>query len=614
MISFRTFLFVAWIVLVTAVLGTAGERPWIEVRSPHFRVLTNGAPGDARHVAEEFEQLRYVFASRFPTLRLESGAPLTIFVVNDEDTAKALAPRLWKFMGSSLAGEFSTGWEKRFAMVRRDSGVAGRSNRPDLQDEWTRATAYHEYTHSIRRMNSHWLPSWLNEGDAEFFAYTRFEQHKIYLGAPSKRYYTLQNGNPIPLETLISLTPGTSANWQMFYAESWALVHYLTYGPGMEGGKKLDEFVSLLQQGTDQKKAFVQVFGEFAKVDKALASYMKQPTFATTILKDSPQFDDKMFTSRTLSVAETEAELGGFHLWTHDLAGARPLLEQAVRDDAKLGLAQEGMGFVDFADGKDAEAANEFSQAYALDNTLYLSLFAKTMLSPLATSQSVSDMNAFGQTLGKVLQLNPQFAPAYVQLARLALRENDLDSALIMSRRAEDMEPSLAGYHLLSGQILLRMGKGGDAASYAKFVADRWKGPDHNEAVELWNAVPAAQRPPGEALTEESPKDTQTVNGAVKQVTCADQDQGWAFLITRDGHPLTFHRRGGFPFGFSDTLWYGNDHFSLCHHLEGMRAIVHYRPPADPSYAGDVAEVEIRDDLPGAVFAGKQGTAPAQKP
>jgi len=50
--------------------------------------------------------------------------------------------------------------------------------------------------------------------------------------------------------------------------------------------------------------------------------------------------------------------------------------------------------------------------------------------------------------------------------------------------------------------------------------------------------------------------------------------------------------------GFSDTLWYGRDHFSRCHHLEGLRAVVHYRPASDATYAGDIAEVEIRDDLP----------------
>jgi hypothetical protein len=70
------FLFlIFWIVPLTVI---ASEKPWTEIRSPHFRLLTNGSISDAKNVAYEFEQLRYVFATRFPNSRLESGAPLLV--------------------------------------------------------------------------------------------------------------------------------------------------------------------------------------------------------------------------------------------------------------------------------------------------------------------------------------------------------------------------------------------------------------------------------------------------------------------------------------------------------------------------------------------------------
>ncbi len=575
----------------------ASEKPWTEVRSQHFRVLTNGSTGDARKVAHEFEQLRYVFSTRFANARLQSGAPLMIFATRDEGTAKKLDPVMWKRMGGDMAGEFRQGWERQYALIRLDTfGANG-----------AKEVVYHEYTHTIQHLNSHWLPAWLDEGMAEFYGYTRFEKDKIYLGAPTERARTLHSREPDKIEEIIAANQFSRLyETEFFYAESWALVHFLIYGPGMEGGKKLDHFFDLLQQGVEQKKAFQQVFGDIGRMDRAFADYVRWShgpevvgeSFAATMLRNVPHINEDDFAVRTLSMAETEAELGGFHLWEADASGARPLLEQALKDDPKLGLAHEYMGFLDFADGKDAEAAKEFSQACALDGTLSLSLFYKTMLSPLASSNTVDDMNAFGATLGKVLQLNPDFAPAFVQLSRLALRENDLASALAVARKAEELEPSRAGYHLLTGQILRRMGKGADAAVSAQFVADRWFGPDHNEAVELWNSVPTEQRPAGESIVEMLPKDTQTLEGAVKSVTCSDQDQGWAFVLNHDGQPLTFHRKGGFAAGYSDTLWFGGDHFSLCHHLEGLRAVVRYRKPADATYAGDVAEIEIRDDLP----------------
>jgi tetratricopeptide (TPR) repeat protein len=346
---------------------------------------------------------------------------------------------------------------------------------------------------------------------------------------------------------------------EFFYAESWALVHFLIYGPGMEGGKKLDRFFALLQQGVEQRKAFQQAFGEPKELDKAFAGYTwigsttggdgtVGQSFTATVLRNTPQIDEKEFAIRTISLAETDAELASYHLWIRDLEGARALTEQALKNDPKLARAHENMGFLDFADGKDAEAASEFAQAYTLDSKLYLSLFANTMMSPLSASHEVADINRFGAALGKVLQINPQFAPAYTQLAWLALRENDLDSAILLSRKAEEMEPSLAGYHLLSGQILRRMGKSSDAA---KFVSDRWVGPDHNEAVELWNSVPAEQRPAGVVAFEPAPKDTQVVEGKLKSVACADKDQDWALVLDQGGSLLTFYRKSGFATGFS---------------------------------------------------------------
>jgi hypothetical protein len=50
--------------------------------------------------------------------------------------------------------------------------------------------------------------------------------------------------------------------------------------------------------------------------------------------------------------------------------------------------------------------------------------------------------------------------------------------------------------------------------------------------------------------------------------------------------------------GFSDTLWFGTDHFSVCHHLDGLRAVVRYKQSPDTPSAGEWVELEVRQDLP----------------
>ncbi len=109
------------------------------------------------------------------------------------------------------------------------------------------------------------------------------------------------------------------------------------------------------------------------------------------------------------------------------------------------------------------------------------------------------------------------------------------------------------------------------------------------------------------------PKDTQTISGVVQSVQCAGPEN-LTLVLLHEHAPLTFHRKGAFIIGFSDTLWYGADHFDICHNVESLRAIVRYRPASDASYAGDLAEVEIRDDLPLPGEKTSESTAVAAKP
>ena len=574
--------------------ANASEKPWIEVRSPHFRVLTNASANDARQVAGDFEQMRAIFAALSPNFRLESGAPLLIFAARDEGTAKALAPEIWKIKGAKPAGYFQQGWEKKYAMIRMDEwGFDGRS------------TVFHEYTHSVLHLNAQWLPVWLDEGLAEFYGYTQFQKDQTLIGAPTQLFPIFSMRPLIPIETLIGVDENSpyyhdEDKAAMFYAESWALVHYLTFAPNMDHGGRLLEFLKRIQgPGTDQKKAFEEEFGSFKEMNKALGNYVIKPAFTAAVVKGAPRSTDpKDYQVRTLTLAETQAELGGYHLWTHDFNNARTYVNDALREDPKLGLAHEEQGYLDFWDGKNADSINEFSQAFRDDGNLYLSLFAKTMLSPIATSSAPADEEQFRTALEAVAGLNPEFAPAYAELARLAFRQNDLKTASGCSRRAEELEPFRAGYHLLTGQILLHMGRAADAANIAKYVAAHWYGSDHNEALELWNQVPESQRPPSDPITESTPKDTQEVEGHIRSVTCnGDNEEHWVLQLDHAGQTLAFRPKDNFSFGFTDTLWYGQDHITVCHHLEGLRAIVHYKPSADAAYAGDVVEMEIRDDL-----------------
>jgi tetratricopeptide (TPR) repeat protein len=207
-----------------------------------------------------------------------------------------------------------------------------------------------------------------------------------------------------------------------------------------------------------------------------------------------------------------------------------------------------------------------------------------------------------------VLKMNPRFAPAFVELAMIAVRQGNNINALNLARKAEELEPSRAGYHLLVGRILLALGRNEEAAKQATFVAERWRGPDHDEAIELLSALSAEKRPVETTLLESALAGTQTSQGTLLSVTCRGKE-GTALVIQNVDGMQTFSSAGVHMVGYSDTLWFGSDHFTLCHHLDGLRAVVRYKPGADKKSAGEWVELELREDLPGAQE--KAGTPPA---
>jgi len=570
----------------------AGEHPWTEVRSPNFRVLTDGSAGEGRRVAREFEQMRAVFAMAFPKMRLETGAPLIIFAPRDEYSMKAMAPAFWKPSGTKPAGLFQKRWERQYAVVRLDQDLPGKYN-----------VVYHEYVHSLLHANFRWLPTWLDEGLADFYGSTRFEQTKMYVGAPSTRVYHLKGATLIKLDELISENPwrkfrNDDRQIDLFYSESWALVHYMIFGPEMEQGKKLEKFFTKLEEREDQKKAFQEVFGNFKDMEDSLAAYVTKFTFGSYVLQNPPQINEKDFPSRLTTLVETRAELGTYRLFCHNLDEARPLIDEALREDGNLALAHETLGFIHFTDGKDEEARSEFSKAYAADSHRYLSLYYSTMLSPLAKSTADPDVLSFRSAMYDALKANPAFAPAFVALARVMARQGNYPNALSLARRAESLEPSRPGYHLFVGRILHALGRDEEAVKEATFVGERWRGPDQDEALELWNNIPAEKRPPDTFDVPEIFPGTQTTQGTLLSVNCDEKEKITSLTIQNSDGNLTFRSTRSHLIGYADSIWFGSDHFTPCYHTDGLRAVVRYKPATEKEATNEWVELELREDLP----------------
>src|SRR5450631_1669999 len=133
----------------------AAEKPWTEIRSAHFRLITDGEDSAANRVLLHFELMRAVFEAQSPNFKLETPAPLLILAPKDEASAKRLLPWRWAHPGTKPAGMYMHGWEREYALVRLDVIDA---------DPEGYQTVYHEYVHNVLHINFQGLPAWLDEG------------------------------------------------------------------------------------------------------------------------------------------------------------------------------------------------------------------------------------------------------------------------------------------------------------------------------------------------------------------------------------------------------------------------------------------------------------------
>lgn len=592
----------------------AADKPWTEVKSVHYRVLTDGADRDALNVAREFERMRAVFLMQFPDFRLETGTPLVILVPRDAASMKQLVPWLWDNQLSPTA-YFHHGWNKQYAVVRADPMQSDLRN-PDLY-----VFVYHEFIYSALRSNFRSLPVWLEEGFAQYYGYTSFQNGVMTIGAPpqNRGLFSLLESRPlIPLDVFCNIDRRSSyfredRKTHQFYAQAWALTHFLFHGPEMGNGLKMKQFVDALNQNEDEKNAFEKTFGTYDQVTRNLELYLRNYGYPN-MRGPIPQVEDKDLQKRALTLAETQAEMASFALTAGQMDQARPFVESAMKLDPALGLAREAQAFLNLSEGKAADAASGFAKAVELDQTLYLSLYAKTMLANAGKADDPASQISLHDDLLKVLDLNKEYAPAYLELSKMYFRQGSLTKALGMARKAEQLEPSRAGYRVLSGQILFDLKRTAEAAVLAKSVAERRPGLDRDAAIELWERIPAGQRAPIPDSYRNDGKDVQIVQGTVKSVTCGERDpqeadlvigdsdspvwlRGGALIFLSDGKDLTFDGKK-WAADFSDAFWYGKDNSNFCHHAEGQRALISYKQSSDKKYAGELVNVELLEDLP----------------
>jgi Flp pilus assembly protein TadD len=427
------------------------QEPWLQLRSPHFTLFSNAGERTARKIALDLEQLRSALAQLDPDLKLGSPTPTWIYVFKD---TSSFAPYRLTYQGRPQTGE---GY-----FVAHPYGNHAAIN-ADPRRNATRII-YHEYLHEVLANNYPDLPLWLNEGLAEYYSTFEVVGGAAKIGQPIPLHVVwLMRNALIPLPQLLALD--TSARDYnegdrrgVFYAESWALVHFLLSKP--ERRQQTTELLRDLASGKRNGDAFRQSFGDLATLERDLRTYVQFGVFneqRTPILEE---------TSVPLEIAplawpDALYRLGDLLLNNGDPqhTSAEEHFRAALKVSPKHGPALAGLGRIAQDAGRLAEARANYAQAAqaAPDDFFLQYLYGLSLLEP---APDPADLPRAKAALRRSVELRPDFAEGWGRLAQALTYESPLppeaaqvfETAYRLMPSRQDFAFNLAVFYARSGQ------------------------------------------------------------------------------------------------------------------------------------------------------------------
>ena len=431
---------------------------WINLCTKNLNIVSNADEGDTRKLALKLEQFRHIFQQIF-NLRLEATASVTVIAFKNDGAFKPFK-LLYKGKPANMAGYFQRGSDENLIVLNISANEAN-----------PLTVIFHEYTHLLTSQIPQKLPLWVTEGLAELYSTFDLEKNEASLGIPiSSHVRFLRSQSFFPLESLFTVNTKSPAYNEsdkqgVFYAQSWALMHYLTFGNKSARQLQLIQFIRLLGSGVDVNRAFTEAFKtDYATMEKELRLYIGNKTYPGVTLELTSVEGDKDIRVQPLADSEVEFYLGNLLVRQRRLDEAETRFKKAIALDSTLARPYEGLGIIALRRGKYDEAQGFFKQALASDSKNPLTHYyyalslqrddardgggslrpetAKTMIEELKTS----------------IKLMPGFAYSYSLLGQVYLLTGEnLAEGAGMAKTAIRLEPQNKIFAIRLAQIQVRM-------------------------------------------------------------------------------------------------------------------------------------------------------------
>jgi len=473
----RCLAFLALSLLATSALAIEPPREkerWTTLTIDELTIYSSASDATTRDVAAGLLRLRDAL-SAVTKLRVRSPLPTRVFIFGDR---RGFEPYCDAAIGRSdrLTGLFLSHPEGNHLLI---DGSAHSVDR----------VVYHELTHYfLRNTIPGDVPLWFNEGLAEFYSTFRQHNDSVEVGLPVEEHLAwLRAQSLIPLKELLAVNRQSKEYHEgdrqgVFYAESWALVHYLMIG-SPERRDQLGTYVGLIKGGQTIDNAFRIAFhGTYDDLERELRKYihgfsMKYIRYTLADFKAKEVPAPQPLAHDVLLTGLGDLLLNSL---TPRFGEAETFLAAAIKSNPSNADAYAEMGVAKASQREDTEAETYFEKAVQLGSrsaTPYL-LYGDSLLRRLDAGlrhneiAKESDVARARDLFRKATELDPQSATAFGGLgATYAWTTDDPAPGIAALERSLALAPSEVGtiFNLIT--IECRAGRRDDAVRHLEALS-----------------------------------------------------------------------------------------------------------------------------------------------
>jgi Tfp pilus assembly protein PilF len=452
---------VAALLLVCWVHAVEAEEIWREWRSSNFVMVSNATEATATSALARLEQFRFTLARVLPNRRLGEELTTQVYGFRDFDSLEPFLPQSEE-RRSSVAGYFQSGLFKNVIALDLSAPPHAFEN-----------VVFHEYVHLVLSFDRRRYPLWFEEGLAEFYSGVGLRADRAELGLTSPVHRQILAEEPlIPLSSLLVADESSAVYLEpeasrVFYAESWALLHYLLVGRDTDGQTRLARFLARLSSGEEVIEAFASAFERTPdEMEAELRLYLSRVELPTIDVELAGLERELSFEGRRLSRAEVQNRWAELFLEIDQPTEARVCLDEARRLDPDLATTYETMGLAYFQTGAfdDAEASLKAAMDRGGASALGLYYYARLLLRDYSGLWVDEIPDRVAVEAIDALRRSLELKPGQIQATRLlafvySVRGEKLSEADGLLGSALEIAPNDASLLYTYGQVLAKQGE-----------------------------------------------------------------------------------------------------------------------------------------------------------